>query len=75
MNKLFESLVKKYPNDAELGKELRKMFNEHKEDFEKIRELNFQKGSAAGRQEFEVAANERAKEKKILDKIKEKFAL
>lgn len=75
MNNLIESLVKKYPNDADLGKALRIMFNEHKEDFKKWKETHFQKGVYYGSDNLESSANERAKEKEILDKIEEKFAL
>jgi hypothetical protein len=75
MNTIIEKLIKKYPNDADLGRYLRKMFNENKEDFKKLKEAQFQKAVNYGKNELELSANERVKEKEILDKIKEKLAL
>ena len=47
MNKIFEKLIKQYPNDMELGKELRNLYNnltpQEQQEFQLPTPDNFQR--------------------------------
>jgi len=72
MNEILEELVKKYPNDYDLGVAVRNLINNYGEDLYKMQEWRDKKNSAGSTMEYEEAGT---KEKEIIKKIKKNLHL
>ena len=75
MDSIVKDLVKKYPNDCDLGAAIRDLINNCSNDLDEMKKYRTLKIVAVNLMEYENASENRKKEREFLEKICKKFGL